>query len=538
MSSTPDPAQEALRQQALEHYGIPQTLAGWNFQGLASLAAELCGAPLAYVSFVGSTQTHYLAGGMPPVFTLERTHSFCNLAVEGKDVFEVPTVSAHPQLHLPESAGPAIRSYAAAPLLTPEGCAIGTLCVVSPLARVLSVQQRRGLALLAQQVVQQLELDRTRRQVDQMKTEFLSTVSHELRTPLSAISGALGLISGGALGDFPQQAQPMLDIALKNCQRLSELVNDLLDMERLAAGKLVFDLRAQPLMPIVEEALQAGQAFAYQYKVNLALAERADGVQLRVDGERLQQVLLHFISNAAKFSPAGGRVDISARRLTPGSVRVQVRDQGPGIPLNFRARVFQKFTQSDSSDSRRTGGTGLGLAISKEMAERMGGAIGFESTPGAGACFFVDFPLALAATPQSAAGLPAAGTGNAHKPRILHVEDDRDIHSIVLAIGREIADFDLAPTLAEARALLARQRYALVLLDIGMPDGSGWELLPQLNQLSPKPPVIVLSNGELSVEQRASVHLALLKSRIPNQNLLDIIRQVISPEPDLGKAVP
>lgn len=245
-----------------------------------------------------------------------------------------------------------------------------------------------------------------RKRMERMKSEFVSTVSHELRTPLTSISGALGLLAGGALGVLPEQAKQMVEIAHKNSQRLGLLINDLLDMEKLMAGKLRFDMQAQPLMPLIESAIRDNQGYADQNGVRLLLAHGAGAgagagadsgagagaVRVEVDAQRLQQVLANLLSNAAKFSPAGSEVRVTVARVE-SAVRVSVIDRGPGIPAEFRDRIFEKFSQADASDSRQKGGSGLGLAISRELLECMGGRIGFESTPGEGATFYFDLPI-------------------------------------------------------------------------------------------------------------------------------------------------
>lgn len=231
-----------------------------------------------------------------------------------------------------------------------------------------------------------------RKEIDRMKSEFVSTVSHELRTPLTSISGALGLINGGALGKMPDQAKQMLEIAHKNSLRLTLLINDLLDMEKLVAGKMHFDIQQQSLTPIVESAMESVRAYADLYQVHIKLISSPGDTQILVDNMRLQQVLSNFLSNAAKFSPTGGQIEIAIRQSND-RVRVEVTDHGSGIPAEFRSRIFQKFSQADSSDTRQKGGTGLGLAISKEIIERMDGTIGFESTEGQGTRFYFELPV-------------------------------------------------------------------------------------------------------------------------------------------------
>jgi PAS domain S-box-containing protein len=231
---------------------------------------------------------------------------------------------------------------------------------------------------------------REQKHMERMKSEFISTVSHELRTPLTSISGALGLISSNVLGELPDKVKGMLDIAYKNSQRLSVLINDLLDMEKLLAGKMSFECSAQAAVPLVQQALSENSSYADKYSVGFVLSDASAGAFIHVDGFRLQQVLNNFLSNAAKYSPPHTAVDIDLT-IKGEWLRISVCDHGSGIADEFKTRIFQKFSQADSSDSRQKGGTGLGLAISKELVERMGGRIGFDTKLGEGTCFFAEF---------------------------------------------------------------------------------------------------------------------------------------------------
>lgn len=231
-----------------------------------------------------------------------------------------------------------------------------------------------------------------RKRIEQMKNEFVSAVSHELRTPLTSISGSLGLVVGGMLGELPANVKSMLTIAQKNSMRLTLLINDLLDMEKLLAGKMVFDMQPQLLLPIVQQSLESNIAYADTFGINLHLVADIEHVLIKIDAQRLQQVMANFISNAVKFSPARGQVEIVVQRIGE-QVKIAVVDHGPGVSDEFRARIFQKFSQADSSDSRQRGGTGLGLAISKAFVERMQGTIGFDSELGRGATFYAIFPI-------------------------------------------------------------------------------------------------------------------------------------------------
>ena len=230
-----------------------------------------------------------------------------------------------------------------------------------------------------------------RRQAEVARDEFLATVSHELRTPLTAIHASLALMANGVGGQLSAKAGELIDIAQKNGQRLILLVNDLLDMRRLESGKMDFAMQPVNLIDIVRHAIDENQEFARQFNVVYAFDAQQDEILLNADQNRLYQVMTNLLTNAAKY---GNRNDTVQITIIPSalSVRVYIEDKGPGIPLEFKSRVFEKFSQSDSSDSRSGSGYGLGLSIVKAIIEAHGGTVGFESVEGVGTKFYFDLP--------------------------------------------------------------------------------------------------------------------------------------------------
>ena len=231
-------------------------------------------------------------------------------------------------------------------------------------------------------------LDLTKqRESDRIKSDFISMVSHELRTPLTSIHGSLGLLDSGVCGELPVSAKNLVQIALKNSKRLGVLVNDLLDMEKLASGKMVLSFERTDLVALARNSIEANLPYATPLGVQFRFAEHPEQAWVTGDPNRLLQVFANLLSNAAKFSHAGDMVDIRILKQQ-GGFRVEVQDRGVGIPLAFRERIFRKFAQADDGDTRHQGGTGLGLNITHSLIEMMGGAIGFDSEVGVGTVFW------------------------------------------------------------------------------------------------------------------------------------------------------
>jgi len=230
-----------------------------------------------------------------------------------------------------------------------------------------------------------------RERVERLKDEFVTTVSHELRTPLTSIAGALELLEDGRGGELPDKAARMVQVAHRNSLRLTRLVNDILDIGKIESGRLTMEIEPQPLLPLIERAMAETEAFAQTMSVHFNLDAKEPAAMARVDGDRFIQVITNLLSNASKYTPAGQAVEVS---LTPHGEawRLSVLDHGPGIPVHFRSRVFEKFAQASGADNRRCVGTGLGLAIVQKIVGLFGGAVSFDTELNVGTVFHVDLP--------------------------------------------------------------------------------------------------------------------------------------------------
>jgi PAS domain S-box-containing protein len=307
-----------------------------------------------------------------------------------------------------------------------------------------------------------------RKKVEQIKNEFISTVSHELRTPLTSVRGSLGLLVGGAGGALPYQAQTLVDIANKNTERLLLLINDILDIEKIESGKMVYHYKLLNLYEFLEAAIQANYAYGQQFDVNFIITQCPEQISVYADADRLMQVMNNLLSNAAKFSTPGAQVELSAVRRMQ-KVRISITDNGKGIPQNFQKHIFEKFAQADASDTRALSGTGLGLSISKAIVEQHGGRIDFISRVNIGTTFFFDLPIWTQSKDQE----PPRPGGPA-KYRILICEDDADIaYMLRIILSQSGFDADIARTVEQAKQLIKDNHYLAVTLDLALPDELG-----------------------------------------------------------------
>jgi PAS domain S-box-containing protein len=331
-----------------------------------------------------------------------------------------------------------------------------------------------------------------RKRMERMKDEFVSTVSHELRTPLTSIAASLGLLIGGAAGALPEPAARLIRIAESNSQRLIRLINDILDIEKIESGKIVFKFKRLEVRPLVEQVIEASRGYAGSLNARVRLEAAAAAAEVYADPDRLAQVITNFLANAIKFSPPGGEVVVSITQRGE-TVRIAVRDHGHGIPPAFRPRIFEKFAQADASDARQMGGTGLGLSIVKQIVSRLGGTVAFEDAAGGGTVFYVELPSWKEVAEQTSdIGASAAA------PRVLLCEDNLDV-ALAVREGLRPAGLrtDFAHSAADAIAQAHADRYAAIVVDLDFPDG-GIDLVRSLREQPPtyRTPIVVIGTDQ------------------------------------------
>lgn len=314
------------------------------------------------------------------------------------------------------------------------------------------------------------------KKTEKLKNEFVSIVSHELRTPLTSIRGALVLLGSGMMGEWSEKGKKLLEIASNNCERLLLLINDILDIEKIEAGKMNFQLKTMPLNLLLEESIEANRIYAGKYDLQLRLLHVEPDISVIVDPDRLMQVLANMISNASKFSPKGEEVSVNMQKIDE-KIRVSVSDRGPGIPEEFHKRIFQKFSQADGSNTRGKGGTGLGLNISRIIIEKMGGTLDFKNREGGGTIFYFDLPIHQEKQSE------VSGKRLVDKQRLLICEDDEDqseyLKALLDSAGYEV---DQASSVEKAKALLNQHEYQALLLDLILPDQDGIAFIRELRQ--------------------------------------------------------
>lgn len=349
----------------------------------------------------------------------------------------------------------------------------GKICHLRLESRFIELKNKEFLIFVIEDITKQIEMDN-------LQSNFISMVSHELRTPLTSIKGALGLVSSGATGELPEKAKSLLNIAGNNVVRLANLINEILDLEKIKAGKMDFVFNEYEVMPLIDETVVLNNEYAQQYNIRYEVKEKLDNALINVDKDRFIQVLTNLLSNAAKFSPPNEVVEIYAKR-NKHLISVEIVNKGAGIPEESRSKIFESFYQVDSSDSRVKKGSGLGLNICKSLVKNMGGTIGFNSIVNDKTTFYVEFQEIHQKDEEKFA---------------LIVEDNKTTSfGIKIMLEKLGYQSDFATNAKQAQDLLNSKEYDLMTLDIMLPDKNGLSLLNEIrnNESTKKLPIIVIS---------------------------------------------
>ena len=309
-----------------------------------------------------------------------------------------------------------------------------------------------------------------REKAEEMKDQFLSTVSHELRTPLTSIVGSLGLLRGGGMEELSPNAQRLIVIAENNAGRLIRLVNDLLDMEKLDAGAMPFDFQPIAVDDVLSRSVDAVRGVAAERNVTIEVATGADPFLVRADHDRLIQILVNLLSNAIRFSPEGGAVQLSMRSHFD-AVTVSVRDNGAGVPPEFARHLFGRFAQSSQRENASKG-TGLGLAICRQIVRAHGGEIWHEAPDDGGARFSFDLPLW-----NSGSRMPVEDDG---LPRLLVCAGRGEADAIVRAFADRQVRADVVADLAAVRTAARQDNYVALVIDCQCAEEGGADILRAL----------------------------------------------------------
>ncbi|HET6853699.1 MAG TPA: ATP-binding protein [Pyrinomonadaceae bacterium] len=324
-----------------------------------------------------------------------------------------------------------------------------------------------------------------------VKDEFLAILSHELRTPLTSILGWSHLLTGGKL-DKQQTARAIETIA-RNARAQGRLIDELLDISRIITGKLGLDLREVKLAPLIQAVVDDVRPAADVRSINLKAALNSNIGPISGDSDRLQQIVWNLLTNAIKFTPEGGEVQVRLERNDSHAL-ITVNDSGQGIGTELLPHIFERFRQADSSNTRSNGGLGLGLSIVRQLVELHRGTVTAESSgENAGTTFRVMLPLpslhevpnaAENTEPKNERNSPTTGPHSLGGLRVLVVDDERDTREVVAAVlttcGAEVVSVGSA---TEALDQMERQRFDLLISDIGMPEMNGYDLIGKIRQL-------------------------------------------------------
>jgi signal transduction histidine kinase len=391
------PENEQARIHALLQYEILDTEAEAVYDDFVELASYICQTPIALISLVDPIRQWFKATVGCPASETSRDVAFCAHAIHQSDVFVVPDTLTDPRfVDNPLVTGdPHIRFYAGAPLITPAGLAIGTLCAIDREPRILSPEQITALQTLARQVVSQLELRRLTKELQQVlesKNKLFHILSHDLRSPFNGILAFSQALADEAETLSREEIQDFSQTVLNSAEQFMHLIDNLLQCTRFELGSLEYQPNTVTIDSVVGNVLTLLKGNAAQKKVNL-VCETNPATEVFADSTMLHSIFQNLIGNAIKFTPSNGRVTVRAADL--GSmIQVSVIDSGVGVPPEKLAHLFELMAGRSTDGTAGEKGTGLGLLLCKDLVEKHGGQLWVDSVVGQGASFHLTLPKA------------------------------------------------------------------------------------------------------------------------------------------------
>ncbi|AGP78851.1 MAG: response regulator [Gammaproteobacteria bacterium] len=501
MEAAPLPDNEDERLAELLSYDVLDTEAEQLFDDLTTLASQICDTPIALISLIDPDRQWFKSRVGLDAEETSREIAFCSHAILQDDVFEIPNASLDPRFHdNPLVTGaPDIRFYAGAPLVSPSGHAIGTLCTIDRKPRKLTESQKTSLQTLSKSVVAHLELKRKNRELErtsQFRSDFLSYVSHEIRTPLNAINTFSRLLEGEAQKlKLPESFTTPLSHVTQSGERLLEIVNSVLDIKQIEAGK----------MRVMPRAVSTHDFFTHLFSLTKIRAE--DGgitftstIDSRVpdtlffDDTKFGQVSLNLLSNAIKFTNPGKSVNAQVKYKNDKLI-FNVIDQGIGISEEDQKRLFTPFERMENA--HQISGTGLGLNISKRLIELMDGTIKVSSKVNEGTRISVTLPSDVLTANEFAKAQPQSFVAqiNIDKSARVLVVEDHYINQVVIQTLLEKLGVAhaIVSTGEEGVKYVIANPVDLVLMDLNLPGIQGDEATAQIKSMKPELPVIALT---------------------------------------------
>ena len=501
MEAAPLPDNEDERLAELLSYDVLDTEAEQLFDDLTTLASQICDTPIALISLIDPDRQWFKSRVGLDAEETSREIAFCSHAILQDDVFEIPNASLDPRFHdNPLVTGaPDIRFYAGAPLVSPSGHAIGTLCTIDRKPRKLTESQKTSLQTLSKSVVAHLELKRKNRELErtsQFRSDFLSYVSHEIRTPLNAINTFSRLLEGEAQKlKLPESFTTPLSHVTQSGERLLEIVNSVLDIKQIEAGK----------MRVMPRAVNTHDFFTHLFSLTKIRAEDGGIIftstidssvpdTLFFDDTKFGQVSLNLLSNAIKFTNPGKSVNAQVRYKNDKLI-FNVIDQGIGISEEDQKRLFTPFERMENA--HQISGTGLGLNISKRLIELMDGTIKVSSKVNEGTRISVTLPSDVLTANEFANAQPQSFVAQINidkSARVLVVEDHYINQVVIQTLFEKLGvAHAIVNTGEEGVKYVNANPVDLVLMDLNLPGIQGDEATAQIKSIKPELPVIALT---------------------------------------------